>query len=254
MSVYSEIARFFDRLEGRKRRFAGVYPEFWKVPEGAGFTSENYARNTQVRALASRTEQLELGLLRPQRASKIALPLVAALLAQDRRVLRVLDFGGGAGVDASMLAAMPDMDFSYHVVDLDPLIEGGRAVWADKEAVTFSSELPPSERRFDLVYSWSAIQYVQNPLVLLDRFADYDPAAILLVFHPIGSSTFIRGQVTLKVPVPSWVLGVDQVKARLAARGYRLALGAWSSKQYTQDAADGDVGMADLLFLKNGSQ
>jgi putative methyltransferase (TIGR04325 family) len=256
LPVRREIGRLIRRIRKRDRPFAGVYSAFWTVPEGTGFSSEKYSRDARTKALASRTEKLDLGLSHQRHPSKIALPLVASLIARERRPLRVLDFGGGAGVDASILAAMPKLDFRYHVVDLDPMVAAGREVWADQESITFSSELPPSGAQYDLVYAWSAIQYHENPLVLLERFADYNPAAILLVFHPIGASTFIRGQVNLGVSVPHWVLGIDDIKDHLSALGYSFAAGAWSGRQYNLESFDEEhrhVGMADLLFLKTAA-
>jgi len=257
MSALRQRIRAFRHLVSRKRPFAGVYTSFWTVPEQAGYNWEKWVRHARNTALRARDEQFDLDLLRTKRASKIALPLAAAMLAQPGRALRVLDFGGGAGADVRMLAAMPDLRFNYHVVDLAPVVEAGREVWADRPDVVFSSELPPAGSRFDLVYAWSAIHYLPDPFAVFSRFVDYDPAAILLVFHPIASSSFITGQVNLgPEPIPIWVLGLDAVRNHFAKRGYRLALGAWSSKQFTDDAFDvdrRDAGMADLLFLKNGS-
>jgi putative methyltransferase (TIGR04325 family) len=257
MSALRQRIRAFRQAVSQKRPFVGVSSSFWTVPDHLGYGSEKWVKDARNTALAARKEPPDLGLLRAKRPSKNALPLVAAMLSQPGRTLRVLDFGGGAGADGGMLTAIPALEFRYHVVDLAPVVEAGREVWADRREVTFSAELPPPDSRFDLVYAWSAVQYVPEPFALFDRFVDYEPTAILLAFHQIAASTFVTGQVNLgPQPIPQWVFGLDALTSHFATRGYRFALGAWSNKQFTQDAFDLDhrkAGMADLLFLKNGA-
>jgi putative methyltransferase (TIGR04325 family) len=258
MSAFRQRIRAFRHAVKLDRPFAGSYSSFWTVPAHSGYGSREWADNARKTALADRRERGELGLLRSKRPSKMALPLVTAMLAGPGHTFRVLDFGGGAGADASLLTTMPGLEFTYHVVDLPHVIAVGREIWADRTEVTFSSELPPPESRFDLVYAWSAVQYVSNPFALFDRFVNFDPAAILLVFHQVAAATFVTGQVNLgPQPVPQWVFGLDELRTHFSARGYRLALGASSNKQFTENAFDLDhrnAEMADLLFLKDKPQ
>ena len=174
METLREIIRAVRRTVKVERPFAGVYPAFWKVPEQTAFTSSKYAAKLRERAMAARAAgSLDRDILGGPQALKVLLPTVAAMLRRNGEMLRILDFGGGAGNDANLLSGLPGLNFSYHVVDLVPVIAVGREVWTDDPRVTFSTELPAGPE-FDLVYAWSAIHYVDEPMALLDSFAAYN--------------------------------------------------------------------------------
>src|SRR5262249_34838832 len=142
-----------------------------------------------------------------------------------------------------------------HVVDMDPICAIGREIWADDPRITFSPELPQSGQ-FDLVYAFSAIQYVEDTAALLRQFAGYDPQTILLMAHPLADKSFVRAQINRDVPVPNLVPDLPLMISTLATCGYDLALRAWSETDLNVENFDPEHrvgGDANLLFLKNGS-
>ena len=157
--------------------FSGVYASFADVPGDDDVEADQAA--AAVRGVArgpSRDEATDLPQLR--RAHSL-MPLVAAMLAGGARKapLNILDFGGAAGVDfANLLAAVdPSIDVRYLVVDFPKVCAVGRDHWRDDKRISFSDTLPQAAQ-FDLVYSWSSIQYVPDPLSLLAQFASYRPS------------------------------------------------------------------------------
>jgi putative methyltransferase (TIGR04325 family) len=172
--------------------------------------------------------------------------------------LNILDFGGAAGVDfANLLAAVdPSIDLRYLVVDFPKVCAVGRDHWRDDKRISFSETLPQTAQ-FDLVYSWSSIQYLPDPLSLLARFASYGPAAILLAGSPFTSGdAFVRAQVNQSVPFPQWVLSLPKVEQRLRECGYAMAFHVAGEDDYNVDNYPPRYRVpnsASLLFLKSGA-
>ena len=243
-------------LNKRPPPFSGVYRSFSDVPGRADFgASTMWQEQQRYVATLSRTETGRAGMRRLIR-SKAVLPVVVAFLAANGRPVRVLDFGGGAGQDfGNLLASGSVTDVSYHVVDVAPICEIGRSVWADDSRVSFSAELPAPDARFDLVYAFSAIQYIEDTDALLRHFASYQPRAILLMAHPLAEVAFVRSQVNMDVVVPQAVPVLPRVREVLAQSGYELAMKAWSETDLNVENYDEPhrvPGDANLLFLRRG--
>ena len=162
--------------------FSGVYGSFADVP-GTMKVAEGDQAAAAERGVARGPRLDEATKLPLLRRARSLLPLVAALLAAKRQTnepLRILDFGGAAGIDfANLIAAIRETsNIRYHVVDLPKVCAVGRAKWQDDPRISFCDMLPISAQ-FDLVYGWSSIQYVADPLELLTQFTSYSPRAIL---------------------------------------------------------------------------
>jgi putative methyltransferase (TIGR04325 family) len=238
--------------------FSGVYASFEDVPGTIKAAEDDQAAGAQrnVARGPSRDEATNLPRLRRARS---LLPLVAALLAAKRQTnepLRILDFGGAAGIDfANLIAAIRDTsNIRYHVVDFPKVCAVGRAKWREDVRISFCDTLPISAQ-FDLVYGWSSIQYVANPLELLTQFATYSPRAILIAGSPFtAGEAFVRAQVNQSVPFPHWVLSLGDVERRMNRCGYYLAYQVAGEDDYNVDnypPAYRVPNSASLLFLRS---
>ncbi len=231
--------------------FRGVYSSFAEVPGSIDVIKNELASAGADNLAAERLDRATgLPLLDQHRE---LLPATVALLAQGGRTFEILDFGGAAGVDfRNVLNALPAADIHYSVVDLPEVCDKGRPLWQAEPRISFRTSLP-DRARFDLVYSWSAIQYVPEPLDVLRKFTEYMPRAILLVGSPFTAGrAFVREQLNRSRPFPQWVLSLPVVRDTLASRGYRLALHAVHEHDYNVDgyAAEFRVpNSASLLFL-----
>jgi len=92
--------------------------------------------------------------------------------------------------------------------------------------------MPQADERFDIVYSWSTVHYVADPLGLLVSFTKYQPAVILIVASPFGPHAFVRAQVGPGTHVPHWVINMPDAENRMRESGYRLALCAVDEQTY----------------------
>lgn len=244
-------------LVRRKKLFYGVFSSFDDVPKSVG-----YHDNTWIEASVKEVERCraEIGKLLPNSSavSKSLLPVVSSLLAMNKSPVRILDFGGAAGLDFANLMALTGgaIDFKYHVVDMPEVCESAQKIWADDPRISFSSELP-SSGEFDLVYAYGAIHYVEDYKNLMLKFASYKPAAMLFCKHPIHTgNTFVRCQTNLgpNLQLPQWALSLQEISDILQNLGYSLTLRAKGEDVYNVDNYDDphkvDGGL-NLLYLKS---
>jgi putative methyltransferase (TIGR04325 family) len=238
--------------------FSGVYASFEDMLGTIKVAEDDQAAGAQrnVARGPSRDEATKLPRLRRARS---LLPLVAAVLAAKRptsKPLRILDFGGAAGIDfANLIAAIRDTsNIRYYVVDFPKVCAVGRAKWRDDARISFHDAMPASSE-FDLIYGWSSIHYVADPLQLLTQFTTYSPSAILIAGSPFTSGkAFVRAQVNQSAPFPHWVLSLDDVERRMSGCGYCLAYHVTGEDDYNVDnypPAYRVPNSASLLFLRS---
>jgi putative methyltransferase (TIGR04325 family) len=201
-------------------RFAGIYPTFESFPHPVpppDSTRPDFARSGL--ASVGRDDTTGLPILGHQHH---LLPLVAATIGHK---VCILDFGGSGGIDYLGLLRAARLTSTYCIVETPALYAAGRELWPDDEYISFSEELPPPNERFDIVYAWSAIQYVPDLIGLMVRFTDYRPHAILIVYTPFAERGFVRGQGAKQAGFPSWVISLPEMEAAMKKVGYRLAFG-----------------------------
>jgi putative methyltransferase (TIGR04325 family) len=238
--------------------FSGVYASFADVPGTIKVAENDQAAGAQRNVARGPSRDQATKLPRLRRARSL-LPLAAAVLAGKRHTsepFRILDFGGAAGIDfANLIAAIRDTsNIRYYVVDFPKVCAVGRARWPNDPRISFHDTMPASAE-FDLVYGWSSIQYVADPLQLLAQFTTYSPRAILIAGSPFTSGkAFVRAQVNQSVPFPQWVLSLADVERRMNECGYRLAYHVAGEDDYNVDnypPAYRVPNSASLLFLRS---
>lgn len=243
----------FSALFVAKPTFRGVYASFDEVPGSIDIIKSELAMAGVDNLAAERLDPATgLPLLDQHRE---LLPMAVALLARKDRPFSILDFGGAAGVDfRNVLNALPRADVRYNIVDLPEVCDKARPLWRAEPRISFETSLS-EEAAYDLVYSWSAIQYVPEPLALLRRFTQYGPRAILLVGSPFtAGKAFVREQLNRSRPFPQWVLSLPELTDTLATCGYRLALQAVHEHDYNVDGYPAEYRVPNstsLLFLSS---
>lgn len=238
--------------------FSGVYASFDDVP-GIMSAAESDQVEAARRGITNGPSLDEATNLPRLRRAHSLMPLIAATLSVKRPIgkpLHILDFGGGAGVDfANLLAAVNlKSDIRYHVVELPQVCALGRVRWRQDRRISFAETLPATAQ-FDLIYGWSSVHYVRDPLQLLVQFTAYSPAAIFLAGSPFTSSrAFVRAQINQSVRFPQWVLSLPVVEHRMRQCGYNLVYHVAGEDDYNVDnySAEHRVpNSASLLFLKS---
>ena len=206
----------------------GIYESFTQVPvTGDGFASDAWLsetqRYTQAAAMALRNSRGEIAESVAQYQALFSL-LVASMNVQ--RPVRIVDCGGGMGIGfASLMRSVPEVgQLEYLVVDNKQSCERGRQLFADFPEVRFSSELPRSPKKVDVLVLSSVVQFVEDYEELLKELATLAPSFWFFTFVPAGDiPTFASAQ--LNVPgsvLPVWFFNVREFVAKIEALGYRL--------------------------------
>ena len=237
----------------RKPPFYGVYSDFQAVPPTQGYNDQGWSDSSRFQAERAR-DQIGAKIPPVMPHSKSLLPM---LVAARNEPIRILDFGGAAGLDfgnlAASLGAIPE-NVSYVVVDTPGTCEAGRITWQNGK-VTFASELPPETERFDIVYAYSSLQYLSDFREGLGKLVAYKPEVILLCHHPVHlGKSFVRCQNNMgsRLEVPQWVFGFDDLTEAMLALGYRISFREWTAAQYNVDNYEDDYKAgrtANLVFV-----
>ncbi len=256
------LRRFLGRLRRTRPATApapapiweGVYPRLCDVPaRGEGFAGNTWLEMT--RAYTRGALEASTGLL-PEPAGEEhtwLVALVATLLA-GKENLRVLDFGGGMGISyAALRAGVVRSDrIDYHVVEGPEVCDAGRALFGAEAGIHFHTEIPEIEK-VDLLFSCSALQYVEDYRGLIRRLCMLRPRYVFLAKLPAGEvRTFATAQ--QNVPgstIPYWFLDVREIVEVLASEGYTLEAKGRFAQAYDQTSLPAErriPRMCNLLF------
>lgn len=173
------------------------------------------------------------------------LPPVAAMMLKSKNELRILDFGGGLGIGYMTLAESIDRcseRIRYSIVEVPQICEVGRKLFLDM-SVTFLDSLP-SKCKFDLLYSASALQYVEDWQQLIKSMSGYGADYILLSDVFAGSiRTFATLQNYYGSRIRHWFFNLDELLAIFSSTGYRMIMKSFVSSRR--------LGVEDILPMDN---
>jgi|SRR6185312_11904781 putative methyltransferase (TIGR04325 family) len=156
------------------------------------------------------------------------LPVVAALIADHARPIRILDFGGGLAASyLPMRAMLPQRSsIEFVVVENEAVCREGRKRFAASDAISFRTELPTGES-FDIVHFGSSLHYVEAWDDLLRSVAAYDPHYLIFAELPAGDNIgFVTTQSYYgsRIPVRFW--NAKEFVDFVASLGFDLLLKA----------------------------
>ena len=245
MLIYKEKYRLSEQIQ----IWQGVFSSFSEAANssiGPGFSGVVW-KDRQAAVMQEIVTALKakkpIPLFHKQRIT--CLPPVVAMLLSSCRKVRILDFGGGLGVGyAVLLETIPFASerIEYCVVELPPVCD--EAKWfSSEESIQFVHDLPTNED-FHLIYSSSAIQYVEDWRGILESLAAYGAKYLLLSDVFAGD---IPGFVTLQnyygSRIPHWFINLDELVSVAAENGYELMMKTVSTSRR--------LGADDILPMNN---
>lgn len=209
----------------------GSYATFRDAPvQGLGFDSPTW-RTRSARAAQEAHADFVAG--RPldyslRQRNSVLVVLAAALLARKPR-LRILDFGGGPGFGfLALQASLPNAAsrISYEIVEVEGVCREAELLFRGHPAPTFHTALPEAEARsFDVVFTASTIQYIEDWSGMCSRLAAYRAPHLLLSDVFAGSfGSYVTLQQYYGSKIAHWMLNEDDLVAAVHSNGYGLDL------------------------------
>src|SRR5262249_53032682 len=151
-----------------ERIWDGVFPHYRDVPSrGAGYQGERLAVESVAlaRQFIEATARSPNVVLAPTVPEQSQLPLLALLVALRQGGVRILDFGGGAGIHYLQILrafAVQDKTVDYHIVETPLLCGMAEILFKGDAQIRFHRDLPHDPERFDIVHACSVLQYIED--------------------------------------------------------------------------------------------
>jgi len=185
------------------------------------------------------------------------LPLVAALSKENKRPLRILDFGGGMGVGfLSMIKCLPaQTGFEFHIVEDEESCSACSKMFRDFSNLHFHSSLPATLADVDIVHLCSALQYIEDYQALLGELAKLRPKYVFLVSLQAGNNpTFASAQLNFEdgSVVPCWFFNLNEIIQLMNENGYELFYKSDTDRKYDMSNFDERFRVSrycNLLFI-----
>ena len=140
----------------------------------------------------------------------------------------MLDFGGGFGVGyLSCVEAIPKGKelLDYSIVELPEVCASGASFAKTNAIPIVFMESIPKQKKYDLVFCSSAMQYVEDWRNLIKQFAETEASKILLSDIFCGNfKTFATIQNYYESKIPFWFLSELDLIKELKKHGYKLIL------------------------------
>jgi putative methyltransferase (TIGR04325 family) len=216
----------------------GVYKNFEEAniySVGNGFSGEKWSENS-TKVIIESLEMMRLKKTIPhfhKQRTIILVPIVCMLL-DNLKTFKILDFGGGFGIGFLALKEsliMKNQLYEYYVVELPEVCEKAKSVFKkylpedlSNKRILFEHSIP-ERRKYDLVYSASAIQYISNWKSVLKDLVKSRPQLLLLSDLFAGSiPTFATLQNYYGSKIPHWFLNIEEVIHLMEELGYALKM------------------------------
>ena len=207
----------------------GFYDTFSDVPSvGDGFDQDHWAEKigNPTKELVSFIRKNDVIYTPFQKTSFLPSILSTLINIQD---LRVLDFGGGVGIDyarcLSSFGRWRDISnkLRYSIVENATVCEKGKEIFnEDSFNIDFYSSFP-DEFDADIVYTSSSLQYIDVWKSLLNCFVSSKPE--YLIFNDLAAGdipTFITAQNYYESKMPVRFLNVAEFIKAVEELGYSL--------------------------------
>ena len=240
--LFLECARSLRSAYYRSRSpFSGIYQRFDDVPQiGAAFEDSEWTE-TAVQSSKWFIARNEAGFIPLAVDSENSLlPLLISVLAgADQKPVRVLDFGGGAGISylAVKYAAPGIRNLEYTVIEHTALCDAGRRLFADDSTIKFINEIPASFDLLDVVIISASLQCVQDYFSVVAKLAALRPRYFLLARLPAGENpTYATAQINLQGKQHAhWLFNVHEVIKMLQDHDYELLFRNVAGEEVNQD-------------------
>jgi putative methyltransferase (TIGR04325 family) len=222
----------------QKPIWENIYSSFAQIENiGDGFNSKQWIQSLEEKLLAA---------LNNQNYKNMQNGLIEIVIAmQNKQNISCLDFGGGAGLAYLSLvnSICEPKNIFYTVVDSAKSCEIANKYLHQYKNLIFSDTLP-NEKSYDIVYSSSAIQYIDDWQGVLKKLASYNPE--YLVFNDFvgcDNPSFITHQNYYDSKLPYRFYNLGEFVNFLQSLNYKLI--------YKTNFQDTILGVCQKLPMEN---
>jgi len=124
----------------------------------------------------------------------------------------VVDFGGSLGHSYLKIANSGQFDnLEYHIIETSIMVDAGHRLFPDYQRLFFHEQVP-NLPLVDVVYSRTALQYVEDWRGALERLANLGAKYIVLSDTQVGNNqTFVGIQNWYGHFIPNWFFNIDEL-------------------------------------------
>ena len=205
----------------------GIYSSFEEVPiSGKGFDSETWLENSRKRIysiLETPKHNGAVPLMETCRES--LLPLLAAIVSEELKTVRILDFGGGLGSDfVSVIKSISNGEsVEYYVVESEKMCDLGNVVFSNDTRIQFRPSLPDDIKTADIVHLGSSLHYISDWQQMIQRLASYNPRFFIFTDLPVGNfHTYASAQNYYGSKIPCWFFNFREFVEQMRSVGFHL--------------------------------
>lgn len=218
----------------------GIYADFAEAGGGAQAFSQGVWAGDVRRATESALALNRAGSVPAAVCGDDALlPLLCTLLPQSSTRLRVVDFGGGAGISYAALCAAIALprELEYVVIETSRVAQEGARLFAADSAIRFLPDVPAELGSVDVVFISTALQYIDDWKTTLARLAGLGPRYFLLSRLSAGDvQTYVAAQMNVEgARIPYRFLNFAEVVAVMDRLGYALRFKCASTSEIKQE-------------------
>ena len=205
----------------------GVYTSFEEVPRiGHGFNQNRWVEAVLQKTLSVKEDHENISSTIPQfpSYSKSLLPLLTAVVKTKYEKMRILDFGGGLGIDylRTINSQTNSETYYYHIVENEILCDHGNRLFDQDRNIVYHLSIL-TDCKFDIIYSSSSVQYVEDWKGIITQFSSVSTQYLLLTDLPAGDiPTFATAQNYYGSKIPSWFFNISEFIEYTASQGFAL--------------------------------
>ena len=196
---------------------------------GPGFSGEDW-KNRSLNSANECLSAISSGQSIPEfyKQRTTVFPVVVSMLkTESPNKLKILDFGGSLGIGYMVLKeSIPGIEerLDYNIVDVKEVCLTGSILFNDVVNIKYYEQIPKNEA-FDLVYSSSTIQYVDDWKGLIKEFGGLNANYILLSDVFAGNNkSFVTLQSYYGSRIPHWMININDLLVEFDHIGYEFVM------------------------------
>jgi putative methyltransferase (TIGR04325 family) len=139
-------------------------------------------RKTQIFERAIKKDSIRLDL------SSLRILVAITLLHPINRKIKILDLGGAAGFHYLVAKKLTKNEYDWHVIETPLMCETANHSKLKNNELTFCSLANLNQKQFDLLFSSSSLQYMDNPLEVLKNILTLKPKFLFITRTPMSNA------------------------------------------------------------------